>query len=776
MLRFICALVFAIFFFACSPIKNYPANKPFIFDNKVILEGNLSKDEKKRLTAELDNYWYDSIKARKATVLLFFYSLKNPPAFDTTNITRSRKLMNDYLNSQGYYYASFKDSIRIDTIKDQQRVYASMKITTGKNIRFDSIAYQLNDSVLQTLTLKELPASAVKKGLPYSKQAISQELDRLTLLYRNNGYLKLYKDDLRAEVDTIDKQLMTLSLDPFEQANAIEAAAKKRKENPTWDVLFKSKPLKDSTKFLQYKIGHIYYYPETTITDPIDSIVLRKQNGGKHFQEYTIYDQEGKFILAPLKEHTFFKKGDVYNEKAFIKTMNSLSQIGAWQNVDGRTQVRDKDTVDMHLFLVPNLKQNYSIDLEGSRNTGLGNFITGNFLGVSTNFTYRNRNVWKRAIQSATSLRAGVELTLSDTAQLLQSTQFSISHSYSFPRLILPFRIKAADKLDDARTLLSLNGAYTDRRDIFRLRSLVGSWGYEWKKGNTVWLYKPLNLELYGLERLSGLDSLLDKNPFLKYTFNNGNVVSQSFGWIKTMTGKRSLYNSHYLRFGAEESGFLTGLFPSLYNQIFRFIKGEAEYRFSHKKPKTEFAYRAFLGVGWNYSNDASTGRVMPFFKQFAAGGPNSMRAWQIRQLGLGSSRFYDSSGINFRERFGDMQLEFNLEYRYTIWNIGAFKIGGAIFSDIGNIWNIRKDSNLPDGEFALSRLGRDLAIGVGTGIRFDFSYFLIRLDAGYKLKDPARPYNGGWARLDRLSLTETRPNGVEVRNAALQLGIGLPF
>ncbi|MEY2640343.1 MAG: hypothetical protein RIR90_1825, partial [Bacteroidota bacterium] len=415
-------------------------------------------------------------------------------------------------------------------------------------------------------------------------------------------------------------------------------------------------------------------------------------------------------------------------------------------------------------------------DLEGSRNTGLGNFITGNFLGVSTNFTYRNRNVWKRAIQSATSLRAGVELTLSDTAQLLQSTQFSISHSYSFPRLILPFRIKAADKLDDARTLLSLNGAYTDRRDIFRLRSLVGSWGYEWKKGNTVWLYKPLNLELYGLERLSGLDSLLEKNPFLKYTFNNGNVVSQSFGWIKTMTGKRSLYNSHYLRFGAEESGFLTGLFPSLYNQIFRFIKGEAEYRFSHKKPKTEFAYRAFLGVGWNYSDDASTGRVMPFFKQFAAGGPNSMRAWQIRQLGLGSSRFYDSSGINFRERFGDMQLEFNLEYRYTIWNIGSFKIGGAVFSDIGNIWNIRKDSNLPDGEFALSRLGRDLAIGVGTGIRFDFSYFLIRLDAGYKLKDPARPYNGGWARLDKLALTETRPNGVEVRNAALQLGIGLPF
>ncbi len=68
----------------------------------------------------------------------------------------------------------------------------------------------------------------------------------------------------------------------------------------------------------------------------------------------------------------------------------------------------------------------------------------------------------------------------------------------------------------------------------------------------------------------------------------------------------------------------------------------------------------------------------------------------------------------------------------------------------------------------------KDLAIGVGTGLRIDFSYFLIRLDFAYKLKDPARQYNNGWA--DRFQWFENRTNGLKVNNYAVQLGIGLPF
>ena len=105
---------------------------------------------------------------------------------------------------------------------------------------------------------------------------------------------------------------------------------------------------------------------------------------------------------------------------------------------------------------------------------------------------------------------------------------------------------------------------------------------------------------------------------------------------------------------------------------------------------------------------------------------------------------------------------------------IASFKVSSALFADIGNVWNLKKIGTDPEAQFSLKNLERDLAIGIGTGLRFDFSYFLIRLEAAYKVKDPARQYNNGW--MNGFSLTELRQNGLQVNNYAVQLGIGLPF
>lgn len=153
------------------------------------------------------------------------------------------------------------------------------------------------------------------------------------------------------------------------------------------------------------------------------------------------------------------------------------------------------------------------------------------------------------------------------------------------------------------------------------------------------------------------------------------------------------------------------------------------------------------------------------------------MRAWGIRQLGIGSSILSDTIKTSkYRDRFGDMQLEANVEYRFPLTTIAGFKIGSALFADMGNIWNIRKNAIDPESQFSFSDLGRDLAIGVGTGIRIDFSYVLIRLDFAYKVKDPARLHNGGWMSLRNFEWTDTRQNGLKVDNYSFQFGINLPF
>lgn len=134
----------------------------------------------------------------------------------------------------------------------------------------------------------------------------------------------------------------------------------------------------------------------------------------------------------------------LYKDAKFNRTINTYNQIGTWQQVDFRTipyidSIRLKTNpdsafrVDYHFFMTPAKKQSFSIDLEGSRNTG-DIVSVGNLLGISISLSLLNRNVWKRAIQSNTSLRAGIELNFGPDQQTLQTVQFSAGHSYSFPR------------------------------------------------------------------------------------------------------------------------------------------------------------------------------------------------------------------------------------------------------------------------------------------------------------------------------------------------------
>ena len=141
-------------------------------------------------------------------------------------------------------------------------------------------------------------------------------------------------------------------------------------------------------------------------------------------------------------------------------------------------------------------------------------------------------------------------------------------------------------------------------------------------------------------------------------------------------------------------------------------------------------------------------------------------RTGWIRQLGLGSNNYYDTiqGGI---DRFGDIQMESNVEYRFDLATIFGIKFKSAFFVDIGNIWNRSNFDNvkLEGSELTWKNLYKDIAVGGGTSLRIDFDFFLIRLDWAYKLKDPIYSYeNAGWF------------NDLKITSGQLQFGIGYPF
>ena len=149
----------------------------------------------------------------------------------------------------------------------------------------------------------------------------------------------------------------------------------------------------------------------------------------------------------------------------------------------------------------------------------------------------------------------------------------------------------------------------------------------------------------------------------------------------------------------------------------------------------------------------------LPYEQSYFSGGPNSVRAWRARTLGPGG---YDPTNSETRfDKIGDVLLEGNFEYRFHI--IKSFN--GAFFVDAGNIWRLQKDETKPNGEFVVSNFVDQIAIGSGLGIRWDLSFFVLRLDMAAPIKDPKYDVGDRWT-------YDKKP----WRQIVANFGIGYPF
>ncbi len=768
---------------SCSDLKkaivhNYPKEVPFVYKNEIKVEGEQSKQFKKEIQIALDNYWDDSLKAKYIRQFGFFKTLVQPILFKTDRIPRSINYMQAYLASEGYNHSIITPSYKTDTIKNEFRTTVQMKVDLQLKTLIDSVFYELSDPGLQKIALANTQQSYLQKGNAYSKQLINNELDRLVELFRNNGYYHFTKEKVFAEIDTLDPSLMQVNLDPLLQMDQVIAANQANLVNPKWKIsiqLRNSHPA--STKV--YPIGKQLFYSDLSMNDHPDSVIVQPMPNSESYKSIVHLYKKPLFKTSLFEEQSFISIGEPFNESKYFQTLNNFSSLGAWQQIDARSSIQN-DSIYLHYLLVPSLRRSISADMEGSKNSAqLGG---GNLLGLSASLTYRDKNVAKKSIPSITSIRTGVELNLNNSKdQLAQTLLWNIGHTYSFPNILIPFFKHQHANNYATKTHFLLNGSSINRLEYYQLKSFTTSWGYEWKRttntSEKTFIYKPINIEMYQLNKFAKLDNLLALNPFLRSSFNDGNVMSQTFTFTHATPSKKFTNQHNFVKIGIEEAGAITNIIPALNKNIYTYFKAELELRKSIKLAYSEWAFRLMGGYGNNYSKDKNLGGALPFFKQFTVGGPYSMRAWGLRQLGLGSSNFYDTSKTsgNF-DRFGDIQLEANIEYRFNLFQWGSYKLGSAVFADMGNIWNSRDSEADPKAGFQFNRLYKDLAIGVGTGLRFDFNYFIVRIDYALKMKDPTRINNNGWLDLKNIRWSEIKPNNIKVNNYAWQFGIGLPF
>ena len=420
----------------------------------------------------------------------------------------------------------------------------------------------------------------------------------------------------------------------------------------------------------------------------------------------------------------------------------------------------------------PKKRQSYTIQTQGTNKAG--------DLGVSLDVIYQNKNLLRGLELFEVRLNTTVEVQriISDVNQDNQTIQKYLPFNTFLFGPVVSLKLPKIPKFmhflgtTGQKTSITTSFNYQQRpdyqRNIFNL-----AYGYSAQYGRHIThTINPAEINFVYVNLGTEFSNLLDKsnNLFLKNSFQSQLISSMRYSFIYNGQHVGETKNFIFFQGNFESSGFLLRqsrafyanpgintsnqyvVFGVPFSQFVRFDTDLRYYRFLGKS--SSLAMRSFVGLGIPYGNS----KVMPFVKSFFGGGANGIRAWIARSLGPGG--YENPTNVRF-DQIGDIKLEWNLEYRSTIYKI----FEGAAFVDAGNIWLRQKDLQRPLAEFDAQRFYKEIAIGVGAGLRFNFDFFIIRLDVAYKMRDPSGPLGDRWVIQYQ-----------KLRQGNLNFGIGYPF
>lgn len=629
-----------------------------------------------------------------------------PVVFDTAMAARSCKELAGFLKTKGCFNA--RVSYKIDTLLSA--IFITYLFEEGKRFKINELKFYSEDGNLKRLVNEHLELVLLDTNSYYDELKLIAERDRLEKIFRSNGYYDFNKKYIDYELDTVSQKLkLTVNIrkttkDEYHKIYRLNAIKVKVDQSDLLET-------EDSAITRDYKNVHFAY-------------------GQRMYRPKILY---GKTEIAA---------GQKYNFTYSQNTQRNLSQLEVFKYVN-LTYQKDSSTQT----LVANIEAASNTKFQISDEIGFS--VSQGLPGPFGSLTFLSRNVFNGCELFEINLRGGIEGVASATnsTQFYQSQEVSLSTALTFPRLFFLFNLNPTFINNNPRTRLQLSYSFISRPEYRRTNTRL-SMTYFLSKG----VYNQFSFSLIDInylrtpflqskfsDDLTSLNVRTGNNLFRSFQPSIASNINFGYTFNDFILGQNK--NATYFRIYAESGGTTLNFLPKktvadLKNfaevqSLFVYWKLNMDLRkYFPLSKKSTFATRFNIGVANPYAGDG----VLPYEKYFFSGGSNSNRAWLPRRLGPGSYAIFDSNGmVNYNfEQPGLVQLEINSEYRFKIYKF----VDGALFVDAGNVWLLNDSDQRKnfDKDFV-----SQIAIGSGYGIRLDFSFLVVRLDAGYKTYDPAQ-------------------------------------
>jgi outer membrane protein assembly factor BamA len=746
---------------SCTRYKNYRI--PYTTINSIKLQGQnkIKLDEIKSniaglkesnlnyLSVKLNSYLRDKRKTNDSTISnkkFFQFFNRKPIAYNPLIVENNKIALLKFYRNKGFLKTNI--TYYTDTSRLENRlVNIFYQISEGPESVFtkeDSII--ANNVVVENEVKNYINRhSLLHKYANLDLDLLKNEKENLSNHFKNLGYFNFSPDFVGIKINDLkDTSLKNISLIyqiPNTRANVANIA---------YDRLFRFGPI----DFKQFLIG----------SEQSESSINKTSR-----------------VSPQLKKLISIHEGDLFSIE---KTSHSLQNIYETDQFKSVSIQYDTNSTQLYprIELTRNEKYNISSELGGSAFRG----IPGPFLYNSLKI----RRVFSELDYLDFSTRLGFEAQSGfiNTDLTRKNLEINLGVTANFPSLFLPQKFtKRLGYFYGAKTQLGIGYDYIDRPEYIRTNFKILQ-RYLWKKTP----YEFFQISLFDLNIINTnypntetsklftnyLDELRTKGNNLFRSFNPSFVSSINLLYTyRTFYPSNQLIEGKSFIIGLESGGTTLNLFSDkklkfvedlLGNketmQFYRFLRLNVDFRkymFLGEKRTSQLAYKFIGGIAYAYGEENDF--QLPYEKNFFIGGPSSLRAWKPRRLGPGSR----NTDANLIEQPGSVLIESSVEYRFKILKFLG-DLNGALFLDAGNIWGINYP-NSPLSNFKLESFIDQIAVGTGFGIRYDFNYFILRLDMAVKIINPAKPKNEKWV-LNQISLN-TSDNPIE-----FNIGIGYPF
>lgn len=729
------------------------------------------------------SFWYAGIHN-------FLRDTGEPPVIiDTTSTKKSAKRLKSWYVNNGYFNA--KTRFEIDTLQNKK---ARIKyfVTTGNAFFLDSIRTSIQTPALDSMYKSRATASFLKPGKQYRTEDFDNERGRITTHFRNNGVYHFQQNYINFDVDTL---------------NGGHRANVNLKIN---DYTYREGDSAKTEPFRIFKISEVNIFTdfdpkkgkEEATTDTLKTTY-------QNFN--LISHSKLKYRPKAITDAVFINKDNLFADFRTTLTTRYLSNLRIFNYPTIQYVPDPKDpfgkSLIANIYLTPRDKYSfgYSLDFTHSNIQDFGISGTTSF---SIRNIFNGAETFDIAARA--NIGSSRDLANPDDT-FFNVLEYGVDMKLNFPRIFMLFNTeKIIPKSMIPSTTLSLGFAKQQNIGLDK-ENFTGAMTYNWtpKRNSSarfdlfnIQYVKNINTANYfnvyesSYRNLSALADVYNADPsyFIPGTANprllaieNGTngFINDAVGTnptiamtdvdrktVSSINERRARLTENNLIFASSftfsrttksdinDEGFYAfktkiesaGNFLSLIaaasknlknqngnNTIFeveysQYIKGEIEYiKHWDLRRKKVLAFRSFVGIAIPYGNANS----IPFSRSYFAGGSNDNRAWQSYSLGPGSLPALN----DFNE--ANLKIAVSTEFRFNIF--GQFN--GALFADAGNIWNVL--DNIDDEKAVFSGIEslEDTALGTGFGFRYDFNFFVIRLDFGFKTYNPADESNKKWFR-----------------------------